>query len=191
MLTPAELSRLEAVELQTQRLLLATQSVQAGFRNRANIQSANPTAVTAGMTLNYAAVLLQAQSSGLFLVNVAWQYTNATAAVSNTIGMTTQTNAAPIALTNTTVAGGGFISSAAGGILVTGGPFNSFSATALSFTTATGQTTGLYSWSGIAQTVGPAAFPKGNFCAFLFNVNGGTSSWTITGVTIEVIELMA
>lgn len=210
MLAPAELARVEELETARRYQQAGLQDVQGALRNRVyDNHSGTATAVTAGMTLNFAAILIQARVSGIFAVSLSFQYSGATAAAANTVAITGQSSAGAITLTNTNAAEGStaatatnpmtnggspgaFTSSAAGGILIGsggGGPHGFMSQT---FTTATGQTTGTFSWSGLADnsTAGGTPFTIGNFVVFLCAVNAGTSPWTITGLNLSCAELI-
>jgi hypothetical protein len=192
--------------------LRASQSAaQGAARNRAasNNSATAVTAVTNGMALNYAAILIQARVSGLFAVSVAFAYSGATAAASSTLAITTQTSAGAITLGNATAVGapngtnpmtagsapGVFVASAAAGVTVSAGGGGIVTQSTEVFTSPTAGTTGLYSWSGlIHNAVATGAFVPftiGNFVAILFNLNAGTSNWSITSLSVQAQELVA
>jgi hypothetical protein len=209
MLNPADLARIEALENQITKLQNGLSSGQAASRNRIQTTGSvvtNPTSVTLNMLLNFAAVGIQAQSSGLFLVTISMQYTGATAANLQTVAITSQTSAAAITLSNAASVGSSptgaspnsaFFSSAAGGILVSAGGGSAVTQAQLQWTTATGQTSGTFSWSGLCQngvgTGGFTPFTKGNNVVFLFAVQSPVSAWNMlgTGLSLSVEELAA
>jgi hypothetical protein len=188
-----------------QALRAAASNLNGAFRNRAftNNNATAPTPVTAGMLLNYAAIALQVKASGIFQVSMAWSASGLTAAAATTVAVTTQTQAVAIPLTNATAIGVSgligtpptpIVASAAGGILVTGGPFSSTTQSSEVITTATAQTTLDYSWSGlVGASIGnnppQPGFPSGNFVTILFAINSGTSSATLASLSFGAYEL--
>ena len=199
----ALLARIEKLENRVVSLQNGLASQQAAFRNRATLNAGSGgTAVTAGMLLNFAAVLIGVQASGLFNVSIDFAYSGATAATAEAFDVTTQTSAAAITLGNASVIGSPgvaaanpsiYLANAAGGITVTAGGGGAITQTNQLWTTATAQTTGTLSWSAIVQnttaTGAFAPFAKGNNVAILFAINSGTSAMTIAGVSIDVFEL--
>lgn len=202
MLNPADLARIESLENQLSRLLLAVQFQQAASRNRAFSSPAGgttPTSVTAGMTLNYAAVTMVSQASGIFDVSIQMDWSGATTGDTGTFGMTTQTGTGVIALANATAIGGVagpvpgvWAGTAAGGITVTTGGGGSVTQGPIAALPAlTGELKGTLVWRGLVHEGGGGAFTRftlGNNVIFLFSLNS-TNSWTLAPPTISVIEL--
>jgi hypothetical protein len=200
MLVPAELARLESAELEIQRLLLAVQFQQAGSRNRfisSPASGASPTTVTAAMTLNFAAVAMVSQASGVFDVSITENWSGATTADTGTWSMTTQTGTGAATFTNGTVFGAlpstnGVVSNAAAGVTVATGGGGSVSQGSLVVQPAlTGILAGEMSWRGLVHGGGGGAFARfalGNNVIFLFALNA-THGWTLAAPTVSIIEL--
>jgi hypothetical protein len=175
-------------------------NLQGAAHNFALMNAAAPgAAITNGSAKNYAAFLMTVKSGGIFDCSISFAFTGATAAASSTLAVTTQTNTAAIALTNTTAVGspasGPFVATTGAGIAVTGGPFSAVTQSSEAFTTATGQTTGFFSWSGLLQN-GTAQgaftpFTVGNSVVVLFSLNAGTSDWTLSNICAKCIERAA
>ena len=186
--TPASIADLAAV-------VAASKQSRGAANNRAftTNNATAPTAVTAGMTLNYAAVLTTAKVSGLYDVSISVAWSGATTGDTGTFSMTTQTAATAITLANNTAVGVGCqVSSAAAGITATGG-----AGTLTQFTMAvpalTGVLSGVFTWRGIvmdsiAATTQASGFPVPNNVVFLFALNA-THSWTLGAVSLVVQEL--
>jgi hypothetical protein len=166
--------------------------------------AAPPTAPTAGGANIIVAAMTQiAKQSGVFLVSISMPFTGATAADTIDFRVTTQTKATPIAFTNDQLVGQGlsasanaFVSTAAGGILVTGGPFSSVTQyDSGAQVQPTGATTGILQFNGIINAVATsipfAGFPIGNSVAVLFDVSFGAHTLALAadGVTMWMVEL--
>lgn len=206
-MTPAGKQYTDTGDAQAQR---TAQNTQGALRNRAfsSGSATQPTAPTAASPLFVMAAKLTARVSGIFRVAVYVASGGLTAADTWDIQVSTQT-AANLAITNATLVGpgtaglgtgtaaGAYVSSAAAGILVTGGPLGSLlqadsgttivDATSVSF---------VFTWAGIvhnsiAATV-PTPFTIGNDVIVLVAINRSahTQTFPTGGTSIAFEELI-
>lgn len=153
-----------------------------------------PTSVTAGMALNYAAVLTTAKVSGIYDVSISVAWSGATTGDTGTFAMTTQHAATAITLANNTAVGVGCqVSSAAGGITATGGA-GSTQQFSMAVKALTGVLQGVFTWRGLVMNsvsaTTPTGFTLGDNVVFLFSLNA-TNSWTLGAVTMVVQEVVS
>lgn len=168
-----------------------------------------PTAPTAGSSLFVGACKLTAKKSGIFLASVSYACTGMTATDTIDTTITTQEEGAGLAITNAVPAGpgtvgaglgtvcGAYVSTAAAGILVTGGPFNSvtqFDTGAQVLPTA--GTTYQFNWTGVIYNgvaattpAGIVPFPVGNDVVLLCGVNRSAATQVFAGFAMSLLEL--
>ena len=163
---------------------------------------------TAGSPIFVAAAKLTARASGIFLATASMAGFGMTATDTIDVEVTTQTRVASsgIALTSATQTGpgspnlasvgsaaGGYILSAVGGILVTGGPFGSQAqGGSATHVLGTAETTFSWGWANLIQN-GPATvftpFPRGNDVVLLMSVNRSAANMSLTNLCLSLIEL--
>jgi hypothetical protein len=182
---------------------------QSALRNRAWTTgfATAPTAPTAASSLFVGAAKVTCRGSGIFLASVNYMCTGMTATDTNDTQVSTQT-AANLAITNATIAGpgtasastgtanGAYVSSAAAGILVTGGPLGSLiQYDSGSQVLGTAATTLVFAWSGIIQNsisstgATTTPFTVGNDVILLCGVNRSAATQVFAGFQISLVEL--
>lgn len=198
---PEELSDLAVLRAQTSDVLGAARN-RAFTTNNATV----PTPVTAGMTLNFAAISAVPKLSGIFDIDISVAWSGATTGDTGTFAMTSQVSSiATATLTlgnnaNIGVAGPGgtpfiAVSNAAGGVTATwsGGVIASQVQVTQPLKALTGILQGVWAWRNYVQAgVGNVAAPfaLGSPVGFFFSLNS-TNQWTLGAVSISINELPA
>ena len=194
------LNRMQAAIDELYNLAKRGANATAAMQNRtysSTLTLVSPHTPNTGSALFIAAMTLTPRVSGRFHVGFMGGFTAATPTDTVDFQVTTQTNPG-IALTGGTNAapplspGGALVSSGVGGILVTGGPFNSqvwWDSGVEVFGTAA--TTGQIAWDGVIDMNGTTGYAIGKPIAFLLseNLSGGVTTFATNSFSMFAYEL--